>query len=126
MNKRSLLLPLVGAIVATNAAAAAPQGQFADSAHADLLAIAQVPTRLLGVLASPAEADRTIIITPDTRYINVKHGDVVAFKANGQEFAIRFNGSDARAAFNLQRLAPAGALDHPVTAYVRPGDADAN
>ena len=49
---------------------------------------------------------------------------VVRFLANGKEFAFNFDGVDT-GGFNLQRLAPAGVLDHPVTAYVAP-DGDDN
>ena len=83
---------------------------------------AAVPTRLLGDPASVTEATRTITINPKTKYVNVTEGDVVKFVASGQEFAFKFDGTGT--SFDLQRVAPAGALDHKVTAYVAPNPAD--
>ena len=84
-----------------------------------IAAQAAVPTNLLGDPSSAAEATRTIQISPKTKYVNVTEGEVVKFVANGQEFAFKFDGPSV-SSFNLQRVAPAGALDHPVVAYVAP------
>ena len=84
---------------------------------------AAVPTNLLGDAASATEATRTITINPTTKYVNVTEGDVVKFVANGREFAFRFDGAN-NASFDLQRVAPAGALDHKVMAYVAPNPDD--
>ncbi|HEU0200560.1 MAG TPA: CzcE family metal-binding protein [Burkholderiaceae bacterium] len=123
MNKLPMLLPLIGVLVAFNADAEVPGRLLSDiksDVKADLQAYTPVSARLLGDLASPAEGSRTITLTPDTTYVNVTHGEVVDFKSNGQEFAIRFDGADDVSSFNLQRLAAAGALDHPVTADIAP------
>lgn len=85
---------------------------------------AEVPTNLLGDTAPVGDATRTITIAPTTRYVNVTHGDVVRFVVNGQDFAVRFDGADAASAFDLRRLAPAGLLDHAVTAFVAPDSSD--
>lgn len=84
---------------------------------------AAVPTRLLGEAAPVAQATRTITINEDTRYINVHQGDVVRFVAGDRDFAFNFDSPGAEA-FNLQRVAPAGALNHRVMAYVSPVDTD--
>ncbi len=83
-------------------------------AHAD-----EVPTNLLGDAASAAQASRTIAIGPDTRYVNVKQGEVIRFVVGAQEFAFNFDGANV-SSFDLRRVAPAGVLDHGVTAYVAP------
>ena len=84
---------------------------------------AQAATRhdLLGDADSVADATRTIVIQPGTRFVNVTHGEVVKFVDNDQTFAVRFDGTVN--AFRLNALAPDGALDHPVTAYVAPNPA---
>jgi hypothetical protein len=79
-------------------------------------AYAAVPTDLLGDVASASEATRTVEITPATRYVNVMEGDVVTFKGLDQSFTFRFDGTASD--FDLQRVAPAGMLDHHVTVYV--------
>jgi len=78
---------------------------------------AAVPISLLGEPAVPEQAQRTIVITPTTRYINVTEGDVIRFVANGKVFAFNFDSSAARS-FELNRVIPAGVLDHTVTVYV--------
>jgi hypothetical protein len=67
-----------------------------------------------------APANRTITITPDTKYVNVEGGQTVRFDVGGQTFAWNFDGSVTVGSFDLNRVAPPGLLDHPVTAYVSP------
>ena len=77
------------------------------------------------VLGHPAEllaAQRTIVINAKTKWVNVKHGEVVRFVAGGQEFTWAFDGMSS--AFKLNRIAPAGALGREVTAYISPNDED--
>ena len=83
----------------------------AVGAHAD-------PARLLGALDSPADATRTIVIQPGTRYINVTAGEVVNIVDEGHAFTVRFDG--VRDSFLLNDLAPTGALAQPVTVYMAP------
>lgn len=73
---------------------------------------------LLGDVVSAEEATRTIVVTPEMKYVNVSKGETVRFVDNGQSFAIHFDG--VRQAFTLNQLAPAGSLDHSVMAYVAP------
>jgi Heavy-metal resistance protein CzcE len=82
-----------------------------------IAAAADAPLDLLGQPAVPEQAQRTVVITPTTRYVNVTEGDVVRFIANGVVFAFNFD-SSATSSFTLNRVAPPGALDHTVTVYV--------
>ncbi|SFA71883.1 Heavy-metal resistance protein CzcE [Collimonas sp. OK607] len=73
---------------------------------------------LLGETAAPAATSRVITITPDTKYVNVQGGQAVQFNAGGGTFSWSFNGPAK--SFELNRVAPSGLLDHPVTVYVSP------
>jgi hypothetical protein len=80
-----------------------------------------VPRRdLLGGPAPDTAAERTIKIMPDTRYVYVTGGQVVQFDAGGKTFTWHFDGPDIVWAFDLNRVAPSGMLDHVVTAYISP------
>jgi hypothetical protein len=77
------------------------------------------------VLGHPAQlsaAQRTIVINAKTKWVNVKHGEVVRFVAGGQEFTWDFDGMSSL--LELNRIAPAGALGRKVTAYISPNDED--
>ncbi len=76
-------------------------------------------TDLLGDKAPLSAATRTVQVTAKTRHVDVAQGEIVKFEANGKSFAFNFDGPNLKS-FNLQRVAPAGMLDHPVTAYVSP------
>jgi len=69
-----------------------------------------------GEAATPADAERTIVIGPNTRWVNVNHGEIVKFVANGKEFAWDFDGVPQ--AFDLKQVAPQGAIDHNVRVYI--------
>jgi heavy-metal resistance protein CzcE len=69
-------------------------------------------------------ADRTIIVTPETKWVNVKHFEVIRFVSNGREFMWAFNGIDQPRPFDLMQIAPAGFVDRGVTVYVSPSDRD--
>jgi hypothetical protein len=77
-----------------------------------------VPVKLLGDPATSAQAQRTIVITPETRYVNVTEGEIVTFVENGRAFTWDFDSAADVSSFALNRVAPEGVLDHPVTAYV--------
>jgi hypothetical protein len=81
---------------------------------------AQPRLDLLGDPAPPTAAGRTIAITPETKFVNVQGGEVVRFDVGGQSFAWSFSGPVNLMAFDLARVAPAGMLNHPVTAYISP------
>ena len=100
MNKKSLTQTLLGLTLSLSV----------------LSAMAEAPNNLLGQPASATEANRTITITPDTKYVNVQSGQTVLFNAGGKTFAWNFSGPSI--AFDLNRVAPPNTLDHMVKAYV--------
>lgn len=77
------------------------------------------PGYLLGTSIPVAAATRTITVTPDARWVNVMQGDTVRFVVGTAEFAWRFDGPGARS-FDLQSVAPPGALGRTLTVYVTP------
>jgi membrane protease subunit (stomatin/prohibitin family) len=83
---------------------------------ASLSAVAVTNADRYGEAASPVDAERTIVIAPNTRFVNVNHGEIVKFVANGQEFAWDFDGLPQ--SFDLKQVAPQGAIDHSVRVYV--------
>jgi hypothetical protein len=70
----------------------------------------------IGQLVQTDDADRTIVIEPGTRYVNVTLGEKVKFVANGQEYVIDFNGIVRNT--DLRNLLPAGVLDREIITYV--------
>jgi membrane protease subunit (stomatin/prohibitin family) len=83
---------------------------------ASLSAVAMTNADRYGESASPTAAERTIVIGANTRFVNVNHGEIVKFVANGQEFAWDFDGVPQT--FDLKQVAPQGAIDHNVRVYV--------
>jgi len=75
-----------------------------------------------GAAAPATAAIRTVVIGPGTGWVVVKHGEIVKFVANGQEFAWHFDGT--RDHFDLNQVAPQGALDHIVPVNIRLSDND--
>jgi len=73
-----------------------------------------------GSSAAPSSALRTVVITPETRHVNVDGGEIVRFVANGKEFTWDFKIAPTVASIALDQVAPAGMLDHKVRAYVAP------
>jgi ABC-type Fe3+-hydroxamate transport system substrate-binding protein len=65
--------------------------------------------------AADAAYDRIIVVTPQTKYINVTHGEVVNLKVGGQDIAWSFDGV-AGQSFDLAKIAPEA--DHKVQVYV--------
>jgi len=83
---------------------------------------AQAPSLERTVVA--AAPDRTIIVTGETRWVNVKHLEVIRFVSNSREFTWLFDGVDQPRPFELAQIAPAGFIDHGVTVYVSPNERD--
>ncbi len=77
---------------------------------------------LYGEPAEAALADRTIVVTPSTKFVNVKHGEVVKIVAGGKEFAWDFDGIEQP--FELAKIAPQGAIDHNVRVYIERSEMD--
>ena len=92
----------------------------------NLSASASAPTTPMGQFVPLSGAMRTIPINAKTKYVNVTAHETVKFVADGKAFAMNFSGSPATAfafvpsVFDLNQLAPAGALNHKVTVYVAP------
>ncbi len=84
------------------------------------------PVDLLGDPEPATAADRTITITPNTKYVNVEAGQVVKFTTGSQSFTWNFDGAESVEAFDLNRITPPGMLDHKVTAYVAPNPVHTN
>src|SRR5689334_13078470 len=71
---------------------------------------------MYGEPAKAADAERTIVVGPTTKQINVEQGEVVKLKVGSQEFAWTFDG--IMKPFDLARIAPSGAVNHKVHVYV--------
>ena len=78
------------------------------------------PVKLLGDPAPASAATQTIVITPTTRAVNVTGGDIVNFIVGDKSFAWTFFVAKGVYSFDLNQIAPAGILDHQVTAYIAP------
>jgi uncharacterized cupredoxin-like copper-binding protein len=75
-------------------------------------------TFLAGDAVQASAADRTVNITPDTKYVNVKAGETVQFiAANGKSSTWYFDNPNIFEV-KLRKIMPAGALDHKVMVYV--------
>lgn len=87
---------------------------------ASVSSFAQSQPRLefLGDPAPVIAATRTIVITPDTKYVNVTGGETVKFVVGEKSFAWKFN--DRNLSFDLSRTVPSSVLDHQVRAYIEP------
>jgi hypothetical protein len=75
---------------------------------------------LYGQPAPVSAAERAIVITPDTRYVNVTGGETIGFVVGDKSFAWNFFVARTVNDFRLNDVAPPGVLDHPVQAYVAP------
>lgn len=67
-----------------------------------------------------AQAGRSIVINPDTRWVNVAQGETIRFVAGSVEFGWKFDGPGSRS-FDLAQVLPAGAVTRPITVYVAGG-----
>jgi hypothetical protein len=75
---------------------------------------------LLGDPAPVEGATQTIVISPDTKWVNVTGGDTVKFIVGDKAFAWSFSGPQSVSSFALNHVAPAGILNREVIAYVAP------
>jgi hypothetical protein len=69
-------------------------------------------------VATPEDADKTIVIKDSTKHVNVFANETVLFKVGTNQFAIMFDG--IKGSYNLDKLAPNGMLTHAVKVYVTP------
>jgi hypothetical protein len=75
---------------------------------------------LMGSPANPQAAGRSIAITPGTRHVNVVRNEIIQFNIGGKSFTWLFDGPLQVTSIELNRVAPAGLLEHKVTAYISP------
>jgi len=77
-----------------------------------------------GEPGSAADSVRTIDVGPSTDWLEVKRGEIVKFNVAGKEFFWNFDVQDTRSKFDMDKIAPAGLLDHKVVIYMdgRPRD----
>lgn len=80
----------------------------------------ELPASFLGGPMPQSEADRTIEIFPETKWVNVTGGEIIRFSKGDQAFGWAFDAPYGPSSFDLQRIAPPGFLDRPVTTYVAP------
>lgn len=73
----------------------------------------------IGVAAPLTQASRAVVLTQDTKWVNVKKGETIKFVAGSVEFAWTFDGYGTRP-LDLREVAPGGALSGPVMVYVAP------
>lgn len=69
-----------------------------------------------GEPANASYAERAIVVTPQTKFINVTRGEIVNLKVGSKEFTWEFDG--VAQPFDLNKIAPEGALDHSVLVYI--------
>ncbi|SNS89527.1 Heavy-metal resistance protein CzcE [Noviherbaspirillum humi] len=72
-----------------------------------------------GAPAAAYPTQRTVVITPATRYVNVEGGETINFAIGDKSFAWQFFATAPRR-FDLNFIAPPGLLDHRVEAFVSP------
>ncbi|MFC3458047.1 MULTISPECIES: CzcE family metal-binding protein [Massilia] len=100
------------------------KGMASAGLAASLLAACAGPVTprqdLVGTPVPQTAATRTVVITPETRYVNVVGGDVVRFERGDRAFGWSFDVSPIVAVFALNQVAPPGMLDHEVLVYVEP------
>jgi len=114
-----LLIPSIAALAFSAAslsagAALKPSDLFGEPARA--------PSAERAIIT--AVPDRTIMITDETKWVNVNHFEVIRFVSNGREFTWYFDGVAQPRPFDLAQIAPAGFVGHSVTVYVSPSDRD--
>ena len=78
------------------------------------------PSSFFGAPAPVAAASQTLVIGPDTKWVNVTGGEIVRFDVGGKSFAWAFNVATGVSSFDLSRVAPPGMLARRVVAYVAP------
>jgi hypothetical protein len=97
----------------TAAALFAGTAQAADIAHANVHDAAYY-----GSGATATSADRTIVIKPNTRWVNVKNGETVTFAEGDKTFTFHFDTYPQTQVVKLDTIAPQGVEVAPVRVYV--------
>jgi endonuclease YncB( thermonuclease family) len=73
---------------------------------------------LYGAPVASSNADRQIVIKPDTKYANVNDGDTVEFQVDGKSFTWHFDTLRGESAFELSKIAPEGIDVGKIIVYV--------
>jgi len=118
-NYMKLLIPSIAALAFSAAslsagAALKPSDLFGEPARA--------PSAERAIITAVPE--RTIMITDETKWVNVNHFEVIRFVSNGREFTWYFDGVAQPRPFDLAQIAPAGFVGHSVTVYVSLSERD--
>jgi phosphate-selective porin len=69
-------------------------------------------------MATTSGAERTVVVQPGTKYINVDDGETVEFVVNGQKFDWHFQTFKGESSFKLSEIAPQGVMVGDVQVYV--------
>ena len=75
---------------------------------------------LLGYPSTAPAAVRSIVITPDTKWVNVEGGEIINFIVGDKSFAWHFYVGFTVSSFDLRLVAPPGLLQRRIVAYVSP------
>lgn len=73
---------------------------------------------LLGTGGVEKAAERTIVILPETRWVNVTSGETIRFVVGDRSFTWNFQTGATVTAFDLNQVAPAGMLTRRIVVYV--------
>ncbi|MDB5989858.1 MAG: hypothetical protein JWQ10_1261 [Herbaspirillum sp.] len=76
-----------------------------------------IRTDLWGSPAPAAAATKTIVVTPETKFVNLVGGDVVRFVVGDKSFTWSFDGIYFPAAIDISKVSN-GLLQRPLMAYV--------
>jgi hypothetical protein len=74
-------------------------------------------TELWGSPAPAEAATKTIVVLPETKYVNLTGGDIVRFIVGDKSFTWSFDGIYFPAAVDISKVSN-GLLQRPLTAYV--------
>jgi heavy-metal resistance protein CzcE len=89
---------------------------------ASLSAFALSDAERYGEAASSATAMRTIVVGPNTRWVNVTRREIVKLVVNGQELVWHFNGM--LSSFKLGAIYSRDAVAQKVTVYIAISEAE--
>lgn len=104
--KTRLLLPVLTAMTLSAASTAAFAGVTQEQVRGN-------------AVSNQSPVDQVIVVSDATRHVNVTGGSTVRFVVGNQTFTWNFqNGTANVIPFDLQQIAPKGALNHAVTTYV--------
>lgn len=99
LNRAALLIVSAAIAIGANAG---PTGEAGD----------------FGAPVANTAAERTIVVKPTTRYVNVTDGETVKFAVDGKEFSWHFSTWPTSNQVALEKLAPKDTLASGVTVYV--------